>query len=551
MGFSLWPTFRLRASIEEVGDLVAGFLPTNWIIHESRVRGNTVQVTAKATTRSFPLAAAVFVLSPDRGETVVQVRLCLGPAALIFVSLVLTASLVFQFKAVLQTIMPADAIPIILSIVLLLLWSARDHATGFVRALRKTGLPVTVLHEGLTQASPHVLALFALAEFSVFLTTLVQKNGWVVGSAGFAQSIAPLLVLFIALLLGQTAEGQLRYRLPYLVGIIALILYSAWPSLDDAVRNPPDHYALFGPVLFGIVLLGTLYMLWLTGNFLRDLLKRELDIVPPNHAKPTGVRFTVTGSVLLIWAIATYTQVFAVRSVITRFSHPPTMHVALVLRDAWCLVLIVAYATMAYRRVRRSITFRKMLQPPSAELLCRFSDLAITAEVHPPRVCLITGSQSFVAPRVCRRPMVCLSTAELAELDNHERDALLLHELYHVRKHSTLLGILEAVSVITLCGPGILTILVDPRQSELDADQAAITGLKKLRLPTAVLGTLISKAAGRETRRRFETTNHPGTHNVPSGAQLVSEMFFGDGASWYRHPTMTERLEAIGSTCHQ
>jgi Zn-dependent protease with chaperone function len=135
----------------------------------------------------------------------------------------------------------------------------------------------------------------------------------------------------------------------------------------------------------------------------------------------------------------------------------------------------------------------------------------------------------------------------LRNLDDDEQDALILHELHHASNHSRLLGLLNAISTVTLCGRGLLTILLDPRQAEFDADQAAVRGLQALgRAGEETVSSMIGKLAA------LHLTNQTSAHRAaPSSARLVAELFFGDVSTWYRHPSMDERLAALGSPCRR
>jgi Zn-dependent protease with chaperone function len=191
------------------------------------------------------------------------------------------------------------------------------------------------------------------------------------------------------------------------------------------------------------------------------------------------------------------------------------------------------------------------MKPASPELTAHCAQLAIENGIAPPVVRTMSVGSSHVVPRCFRPPVVSLASAELDALDDEERDALILHELHHVRQHTGPLGLLLALSTFTQGARGVLTILLDPRQAEYDADDSAVQVLNRRDdAGQSTVSRMLSKldAVHFKTRLRTTTGGTPVATVTPSGWRFLADLLFGDGDSWYQHPTMTERLQAINRT---
>jgi Zn-dependent protease with chaperone function len=550
VGITLWPTYRLQSSIEEAEDLVKAFhANNNWTINNAEERGDAVRLSATANKQPhwFGPARATWHLRRENDATIIQLQLRRSVIPLIATLLAMAASLAFQLKAILFGVAPEDWIPIMPGAVALLWWTAGGHCAAFFQGFRKatldaTGYPAVLVHNSSPVASPALLNPFIAGELGIFLTAICQPEAAVIRNAGFALSMIPCFVLIAALAVSKDTNNQLYSRTPYFIGIIALVMYTAWPKLDEYTRSDANH-ATISALTYCLLAAFTLFFLWLAAKVLKNLARTErpadINPSPPEHRR--SVRASVTGSILLLWIVAVTAQTIALRSIISRL----TSHSATVLDWVWATPLIAAYAALAVQRIRTTNAFARdtSIAPPALTARCR--ELAILNDTGAPIVHVVDGTASYARPGLFGAPAVCLSAAALRFLDHDEQDALILHELHHARHHSGLLAVLETISLVTLCGRGITTILLDPRQAEFDADQAAVRGLDRL----GIAGEeTVSAMIGKLAAMRF-TNNTTTAPRKPGGIRLVADLFFGDGSSWYCHPSMDERLTALGTPC--
>ena len=355
MSNSLWPTYRLPASIEEAEDLVTGFLTTEkWAIDEVRLRNGTVRLLTRTKDRFFSLTPtrAEWQLTPTDDHTTVQLHLNLGPVTLTCAIIVLLALILLQEKYLLVGGDLTTIIPIGIGFALLLRWTIGSHCHPFFQAFRKTcydaGKPLMIAHNGASVASPHALAPFLLAQFVIFIIMMAKPDAAIIRSTGFVQTLLPILALFGALLLSDQAEGMLRYRIPYVGSMLALIVYTAWPGLDDFTTNDEFHKT-FSSLMFLLITLFTIIFLMVAARVLKQLatMGPHSGIPKPAPAHAGIGRGTIATGVLLLWAVAVYTQGTAVYTLIARVT---STRRAWALTYVWAAPLLAAYAALAFQR---------------------------------------------------------------------------------------------------------------------------------------------------------------------------------------------------------
>jgi Zn-dependent protease with chaperone function len=364
---------------------------------------------------------------------------------------------------------------------------------------------------------------------------------------GFAKSIMAVMLIPPALLiviLGLTVEHisePFQYCSAYVAGIVALVTYGSWPPLDAIIaRDYARHYRTITPLYFVVITIGTLFFLWVATQFLQPLVgKRSPD---ETHADAPGTphsRAALVALVIPLWLVAVYTQVRCIVWAYERFTH----HALTLLDYAWPVPLMLAYVVLALRAVRNAIAVRRQVRDAPAELACRCMRLANSMGMRPPLVA-VTDSRASTAQRtLLTGPVVTISLPRYNVLTEEERNALLAHELAHLKRDSLTFAVLELLSAMTLCGQGLLSMLVDPIQREYDADSDAAQSLGPdgARIMQSMLGGL---AGTRMTAQ--PATLAPGP---PSRSRLVLELFCGDGGLWYRHPTSLDRAKALTARC--
>ena len=70
--------------------------------------------------------------------------------------------------------------------------------------------------------------------------------------------------------------------------------------------------------------------------------------------------------------------------------------------------------------------------------------------------------------------VICLSEPLIASLTEKQRELVLEHELAHATKHAVLLWWTQFLSIFSVIGSGYLSLLLDHRKIELEADNAAV-----------------------------------------------------------------------------
>lgn len=151
-----------------------------------------------------------------------------------------------------------------------------------------------------------------------------------------------------------------------------------------------------------------------------------------------------------------------------------------------------------------------------------------------------------------------ISRGALDMLQPEELEAVLAHEIGHVRKHSGFFTLLDVLSQWTLFGKGFLSIVVDSREVEHECDRFAVEYLEDKGLSKAALINGLNKAlignsmlqhlAPSRSMLSFLDTGF-GINGAPSGLRaklkLLYEIYFGDLIVSYVHPTLEERIKRI------
>jgi len=145
----------------------------------------------------------------------------------------------------------------------------------------------------------------------------------------------------------------------------------------------------------------------------------------------------------------------------------------------------------------------------------------------------------------------------LRELNKQELEALLAHEVSHLKKHSLKFSILNSLSEWTLFGSGFLTLVQDSKELEFEADRFSLAWLKDKGLGREALVNLLDKVsllnsapglAFSDSAMSFSASlRKKDTKNIDPLALLrfIDEMFFGDMVISYIHPTAGERIRRI------
>jgi len=150
-------------------------------------------------------------------------------------------------------------------------------------------------------------------------------------------------------------------------------------------------------------------------------------------------------------------------------------------------------------------------------------------------------------------------TAEF--LNEQELEALLAHEIGHIKKHAHIYTFLNFFSEWTLFGKGFLTAVLDSRQTEYDADDFCLKWLNERGMSKKVLIDLLNKTLTINSVFKYvaqsssllafneaEISHDRADYENPGlkeKLKLLYEFYFGDLILSYVHPTIEERVRRI------
>jgi len=150
-----------------------------------------------------------------------------------------------------------------------------------------------------------------------------------------------------------------------------------------------------------------------------------------------------------------------------------------------------------------------------------------------------------------------ISRKALNELTTEELEALLAHEIFHLKRHNLTFTILNTLSQWTLFGSGFLTVIQNSKEIEYEADRFSVKWLAKNGLDKGVLIGLLDKVAllnslagiaFSDSAMSFSAYFKKKDHKRMDGMYLqrfIDELFFGDIVISYVHPTTNERIKRI------
>jgi Zn-dependent protease with chaperone function len=143
-----------------------------------------------------------------------------------------------------------------------------------------------------------------------------------------------------------------------------------------------------------------------------------------------------------------------------------------------------------------------------------------------------------------------LSTDTLKLLTRQELEAVMLHEVAHIRQGLWQVSLLKALSCLALFPNFYLTLCLDWAEKEMEADRFAIavTGdanaLKRALVKTTA-AQLAYTTRPQDCSRRFWARPIRAFRARCHSIMASLRFFFGDGLLGYAHPYLSERLEAI------
>lgn len=151
-----------------------------------------------------------------------------------------------------------------------------------------------------------------------------------------------------------------------------------------------------------------------------------------------------------------------------------------------------------------------------------------------------------------------ISKTATRHLKEDQLTAIVAHEAYHLKMHSGLIWILDALSTWTLFGSGFLSMVLDTREWEFEADAHAARYLQDRGLDPGILSSALKRIATLEDyNNRLASSSAlravPGLGEYERDAsrspkeklRWVFAVFLGDLILSYIHPTLEERIERI------
>ena len=539
------PSCRLDVDVEEAIQLVRRFLheetsPSDWVIinevRTPRVTRLILQDRASSFHLVRPSRAQWRFQSLDDGSKV-EFQYILTARQLLVLHLLLITC--FLIVGMVLRLSPLSALGLVLGLSatilggsLLLAWAmtttVADHARSFCKyAHDETGVAIPFVQGFFGgKAGGLTLMCYALLLVAGFVSIFLRDYQALVlfESVGFVSLLVLLVPYALLVTTSERLDDRLSHSMPYLMGVITLITYASWPQLMRTAATTTRA------ALLVLVILCASFFLWCTIRVCK-----RLAAVPEPHElsltltpDPTWVQTSATGMNLLIWAVAIYTQ-YQASAWFIRTSKDT-------LDFCWAVPLALGYATLIAVAVRRTMQLGRELRNAPTDLMVKCRELALGLRTTPPRLAI--GTTNHAEYHLLFGPVISIVDND-TKLPKAEIEALLLHELWHIQEHARLLCILDLLGTITFCGRGLLGIIINPRDYEFAADQAAAAELNRLHHDHngyEIVASMISTAS------RQDTT---GKKKKPSSIGLLAHLFFGNGAQWYQHPTVEERRRAL------
>jgi Zn-dependent protease with chaperone function len=199
-------------------------------------------------------------------------------------------------------------------------------------------------------------------------------------------------------------------------------------------------------------------------------------------------------------------------------------------------------------------------RPRPSDLVGKVTLICHFAQVRPPLI-VIDGEERLTATVLNVFPMrraLRISKGILQSLSVDELDAVLAHEIWHLRSHSLRFSLLDSLSKWTLFGKGFLALALDTSEMEHKADKfsvtylgtkgigrdALISALEKILIINSLLKHLAPSSSLQAIAQAI-SKNRP--VDIRTAAALFYEMYFGDIILSYVHPTIDERIERINA----
>lgn len=156
--------------------------------------------------------------------------------------------------------------------------------------------------------------------------------------------------------------------------------------------------------------------------------------------------------------------------------------------------------------------------------------------------------------------VVTITDKAIAELEEDELEALIAHEVWHIKAHSRLTTLVAVASTWTFYGKGFLMATMNVRAMEHSADDFSLEWLQVSghREPAVAVRRMLEKVRVygslaryvESSRSRSPPAGAPARpqrlHDLAMSLRLLYKLYFGDAVLSYLHPAIDERIGRLG-----
>lgn len=225
-----------------------------------------------------------------------------------------------------------------------------------------------------------------------------------------------------------------------------------------------------------------------------------------------------------------------------------------IMLSMFSLPIISFWLLLGYRKAKEAVYFIRLKNnsPASGGIVDKLNAICVFAGIDKPFIVVdkedsIAANVKFIFPFGI---FIRLTQRAMDELDGDELEALLAHEIFHVKKHGLAFSVMNFLSEWTLFGGGFLTLSQNSKEMEYDADRFALQWLSQNRKDRNILVSLLDKVSivnsigglaysqgamnfiGSRPEKKSQTIH-----------KFIDQLFFGDIILSYVHPTINERIE--------
>ncbi|GEM_PF-2529187 len=476
---------------------------------------------------------------------------------------------------------------VLLQFVIFIFMSAKS-GSGFISSLEKPALLFLLLC--------FVMLWLILFKPRAGIRVSICLTGLIAGSVLSVYCLIPFFSTFIF-----SFTSKIRIALESSVSR-AEILQMPYGTMSEGIRGN----FLAATIIYGLLLAVVIIFFWLLLQLPSWLIKKRQWLRTANkksqfyHSLGSGAEFRIFNfSVIALWLLCLiaivpgiyfalsnlelallgkshflgniFTQLMAKNVAIMAeyisFKHNVAIPVSFVSRVMLFLYAIPIIAIIAV------IVFRK-IKETTGILLARISDLRQKEQLHNivksissyagvrTPVIAVKNSNLIAGFAVGLLPFcnaIVLTRKAVESLKEDELEALVAHEIAHLKRHSFVFGFLNFLSEWTLFGKGFLAVLLDTKRIEFEADDFSLEWLRRKGFSKEAMVSLLNKTMAINAMSRYLAVSRPlfafdETGNEDMGGDkmtfgkklsLLYEVYFGDFMISYIHPSIEERIRRI------